>query len=54
MLLCALEQAEWIAELAGRTIESVHDRTRIKDRLARVREALEADSACCTGGEEAN
>lgn len=47
-----LEQAEWIAELAGRTIESVHDRARIKDRLARVREALEADPACCAGGEE--
>jgi uncharacterized membrane protein len=35
------EQVECIAELAERTIESPHDRTRFESRLARVREALE-------------
>lgn len=35
------EHVEGIAELAGRTIESPHDRTRIDNRLAMVREALE-------------
>ena len=35
------EQAECIAELAGRTIDSPHDRARFESRLARVREALE-------------
>jgi uncharacterized membrane protein len=35
------EQVEGIAELAGRTIESPHDRARFESRLARVREALE-------------
>jgi uncharacterized membrane protein len=35
------EQAEGIAELAERTIESPHDRARFESRLARVREALE-------------
>lgn len=35
------EQAECIAELAGRTIDSPHDRARFERRLARVREALE-------------
>jgi uncharacterized membrane protein len=35
------EQAQWIAELAERTIESPHDRARFQSRLARVREALE-------------
>ena len=34
------EQAEHIAEVAGRTIESPHDRTRFESRLAQVREAL--------------
>lgn len=37
------EQMEWIAELAERTIESPHDRTRFKCRLAHVREALETE-----------
>jgi uncharacterized membrane protein len=39
------EQAQWIAELAERTIESPHDRARINTLLARVRETLEAESA---------
>jgi uncharacterized membrane protein len=34
------EQAEWIAELAGRTIGSPCDRERFDKRLARVRETL--------------
>ena len=34
------DQAQWIAELAERTIESPHDRARFESRLARVREAL--------------
>jgi uncharacterized membrane protein len=36
------EQVECIAELAGRTVESAHDRARIDTQLARVREAVEA------------
>jgi uncharacterized membrane protein len=36
------EQAQWIAELAERTLESSHDRARIDTLLARVRETLEA------------
>ncbi len=40
------EQLECIAELAGRTIESAHDRTRIESRLAHVREALELNPPC--------
>ena len=35
------DQAERIAELAERTIESPHDQTRFQNRLARTREALE-------------
>ena len=38
------EQAQWIAELAERTIESPHDRARFESRLARVREALETEA----------
>ncbi len=38
-----LEQAEGIAELAKRTIESPHDRTRFESRLAQVREALKTE-----------
>jgi len=37
------EQVEWIAELAKRTIESPHDRTRFESRLAQVRDALKAE-----------
>jgi len=36
------EQADQIAELAERTIESSHERTRFESRLAQVREALKA------------
>lgn len=36
-----LEQVQWVAELAQRTIDSLHDRARFESRLARVREALE-------------
>ncbi|MCL7421289.1 MAG: DUF2254 domain-containing protein [Methylobacter sp.] len=43
------EQVQWIAELAERSLESAHDRARIDTRLARVREALEAGPALCTG-----
>ncbi len=39
------EQVQWIAELAERTLESPHDRTRIDTRLARVHETLEAEPA---------
>jgi uncharacterized membrane protein len=35
------EQVEGMAELAGRTIESLRDQARFESRLARVREALE-------------
>ncbi len=35
------EEAEWIGELAKRTLESPHDRVRFESRLARVREALD-------------
>jgi len=38
-----LEQVEGIAELAGRTIESPHDRTRFERHLAQVREALKTE-----------
>jgi uncharacterized membrane protein len=34
------EQAQWIAELAERTIESPHDRARFESRLASVRKTL--------------
>ena len=37
------DQAQWIAELAERTIESPHDRARFESRLARVREALKTE-----------
>ena len=43
------EQVQWIAELAERTIESPHDRARFESRLARVREALEANPASNPG-----
>ncbi len=35
------EQAQWIAELAERTIESPHDKTRFDNRLAHVRKELD-------------
>jgi hypothetical protein len=43
---------QWIAELAERTVESAHDRARIDMRLARVREALDAEPAQCPGEEK--
>jgi uncharacterized membrane protein len=45
------EQVQCIAELADRTIESIHDRARIERRLSEVRETLEAQSALCAGEE---
>ena len=48
------DQARWIAELAERTLESAHDRARMNVRLARVREALEADPALCAEEEKTN
>jgi hypothetical protein len=46
------ENVQWIAELAERSIEFAHDRARIDTRLARVREALKAGPALCTGEEQ--
>jgi len=46
------DQVSWIAELAERTLESAHERARIDARLARVREALEAEPALCAGNEK--
>jgi len=45
------DQVQWLAELAGRTIESKHERERIAKRLIDVRETLEAQLAL-NGGEE--
>lgn len=39
------DQLQWLAELAGRTIESKHERERIAKRLMDVREALESEFA---------
>src|SRR5664279_647511 len=38
-----LEQAQWITELAERTIESPHDKTLFDKRLARARKELRID-----------
>jgi uncharacterized membrane protein len=46
------EQVQWIAELAERTIESLHDRENFEIRLARVRETLEAEPTQCPGEEK--
>jgi uncharacterized membrane protein len=46
------DQVRWIAELAEHTLASAHDRARIETRLARVREALEAEPALCAGKEK--
>lgn len=44
------EHVEWIAEVATRTIESPHDRTRFERRLAHVRAALTTGpSGICVG-----
>ena len=48
------EQVQWIAELAERTLESAHDRAGIDARLARAREALEAEPTLCAGEENTN
>ncbi|MBW6493493.1 MAG: DUF2254 domain-containing protein [Burkholderiaceae bacterium] len=45
------EQAQWIAELADRSIASTHDRARINRRMMHLREALDAEPALCPGQE---
>ncbi len=45
------DQVQWLAELAGRTIESKHERERIAKRLMDVRAALEAQLAVNAGEE---
>jgi uncharacterized membrane protein len=47
------EQAQWIAELAGRSLPAPQDRARIEQRLAHVRKALRATPAACAVAEEA-
>jgi len=44
-----LDQVQWVAEMAERSVESPHDRARLDAQIARVREALEADG--CSGEE---
>ena len=39
------DQVQWHAKLAGRTIESKHDRDRLARRLTDVREALKAEAS---------
>ena len=46
------EQVQRLAELAERTVESSHDRSRIDARLTRVREALEDEPASSRHGGE--
>jgi uncharacterized membrane protein len=43
------EQVQWIAELAGRTIDSAHERAAIDRYLTRVFETLEAELDRCGG-----
>jgi uncharacterized membrane protein len=43
------EQVQWIAELAGCTVESAHERARIDTMLACVHETLEAGHSVCPG-----
>jgi len=40
------EQVQWIAELANRSIESLHDRARIEKRLLLVRQTLVSERSC--------
>jgi uncharacterized membrane protein len=47
------DQVQWLAEVAGRSIESKHERERIAKRLMEVREALEAQLALNAGEEKA-
>ena len=46
------EQMEWIAELAARTVESPHDRTRFEQRLARVRKAFDTEPILFTAAKK--
>jgi uncharacterized membrane protein len=46
------EQMDWIAELAARTLESPHDRTRFEQRLARVRKAFDTEPVSFTAAKE--
>lgn len=46
------EQVEWIAELAEGSLKLAHDRSMIDARLARVREAIKAESVLCTDEEQ--
>jgi uncharacterized membrane protein len=39
------DQVQWLAELAGRTIESKHERERLARRLLEAREILQAEPA---------
>jgi uncharacterized membrane protein len=43
------DQVQWLAEVAGRTIESKHDRDRLARRLTDVREALKAEPSLSRG-----
>jgi uncharacterized membrane protein len=45
-------QAQWIAELADRTLASAHDRARIDTRLKRVYEALAVEPDLCAAAEK--
>jgi uncharacterized membrane protein len=47
------DQVQWLAEVAGRTIESKHDRDRLARRLTDVREALKAEPALSVAEEKA-
>ena len=47
------EQAELIAELAGRTIAAPNDRMRFENRMGRAREAFETEPAATRGEEPA-
>lgn len=47
------EQVLWIAELAGRTTESAHERKRLARRLKEVYEILQAESAINDEAEKA-
>ncbi len=42
-----LDQVQWIAELAGRTVESSNDRAKINARLTCVCEIFESEPALC-------
>ncbi len=46
------EQVLWLAEVAGRTTESKHERERLAKRLMEVREVLQAEPALNAGKEQ--